>query len=87
MSTSGRELFKAMGGLNQGVNSGNVAGRRVEYQGKTYRVSHITGTGKDAHASLDIVNPQGVTGAEVKNEILRLPLSVLSKLPTVTNDN
>ncbi len=83
MSTVGRELFKSMGGLNQGVNSGNVAGRKVEYQGKIYRVSHITGTGKDRHASLDIVNPQGATGAEVKNEILRLPMSVLRNLPTV----
>jgi len=79
MSTSGRELFKAMGGLNQGF----VAGRVVEYEGKKWRVTHKSGSGKDAHASLDIVNPPGSTGAEVKNEILRLPLSMLRNLPTV----
>ena len=83
MSTSGRELFKAMGGLNQGVNSGYVAGRRVEYNGKLYRVSHITGTGADAHASLDVVQKEGATGSEIDNEILRLPMSVLRNLPTV----
>ena len=66
------------------INSGYVKGRVVEYEGEKWRVTSKSGSGADAHASLDIVNPPGSTGAQVQNKILRLPLAILRNLPTVT---
>ena len=66
--------------LIAGLNGGFVSGRVVNYNGKLRRVTHKIGIGKDAYASLDVVNTPGGT---IDDEIMTVPLSVVNSLPTV----